>query len=139
MSSEKLKVLCPECGRKYAVPAKAVGRKVRCRCGHKWRIEDPNAMPSAEDLLAEIGDFGDDDRTVAMGEGSTGGVDLDQPVEYLRHDDEDGPRGAPPGAKTAPTTICPECGTKVDRDAVICIKCGYNRQTGRKVGTSTGK
>ncbi|HQA00188.1 MAG TPA: zinc-ribbon domain-containing protein, partial [Phycisphaerae bacterium] len=51
-ANEELRVRCPSCGTKYKLPAKAVGRKVRCvKCNTTFRITDPRAdshrFPSA--------------------------------------------------------------------------------------------
>lgn len=65
--SDKIKVACPNCQKRYAVPADMVGKKVKCGCGTKFRVSsgssgggtDALARPASDeprdesDLLAE--------------------------------------------------------------------------------------
>jgi hypothetical protein len=36
---------------------------------------------------------------------------------------------------TAGTAVCPVCNTEMAADAVLCVKCGFNQQTGKKLDT----
>jgi hypothetical protein len=44
------------------------------------------------------------------------------------------PAPPPPIVKAAaPTTNCPICKASVPKDAVLCVKCGYNFKTGKRL------
>ncbi len=37
---------------------------------------------------------------------------------------------------TPEESTCPACGKPMEDDAVICIECGFNKKTGRKLATA---
>jgi hypothetical protein len=48
------------------------------------------------------------------------------------------PQGAPPAAgplRPDPDGACPECGAPMNADAVVCLKCGFNKQMGKRLKT----
>ncbi len=36
-------------------------------------------------------------------------------------------------------SLCPACGKPMDDDVVVCMECGFNRKTGRRLVTETGR
>ena len=45
------------------------------------------------------------------------------------------PAGAPAAAPAADGTACPECGSGMEADAVLCTACGFNVKLGTKIET----
>lgn len=56
------------------------------------------------------------------------------PMDELLSEEIPGHRKGPAG----PSQIkCPGCGTPVSQDAILCVDCGYNFRTGRKIVPDT--
>lgn len=109
--SERIKIYCA-CGAGLKVPPSAIGKKIKC--------------PKCETVF------------VAQEE--------DSPFELTPLDtsDEDSPherqvKPASPAQKTPPTVLnqpgspCPLCGKPIAGGAVMCVACGYDTRTGRRV------
>jgi len=47
----------------------------------------------------------------------------------------DAMKKATAAAEKAVSNKCPECGADMKEDAVICLKCGFNRKLGKKMST----
>ena len=60
---------------------------------------------------------------------------LDVVQNFHRIDEELLPAAAPEEPAPAPSPKCPSCGAEVAADAVICINCGTNLQTGERLQT----
>jgi phage FluMu protein Com len=106
----KINVKCAQCGNTLAVDEKFAGKKGKCpKCGAVFVIQPPaaNAAPAAPPA-----------RPAAT------------------------PKSAPaPAPKVTAGTVsegpksCLGCGKAVDAKAVICMNCGYNFKTGKKLNT----
>ena len=115
------KFTCDSCGKSYSWKPELAGKKVKCKCGQPMRVP---ATDPADDALPD----GFDD-LAALGEGTI--------VE------------APAGAAVAPVAggkspaakgkKCPACDSPVAADAVLCVNCGHNLKTGKKLKTSTAE
>jgi len=89
---------CKACGKKFRVPERAAGKRVRCKCGKPLRVPPlEDSLPHTESVT-DLGDL------AALAEG-----------EAL-HEER-----------------CPQCRARMDDGAVMCMKCGFNKQTGAQM------
>jgi hypothetical protein len=111
VNAEHITVEC-KCGKRLKAPASAVGKKAKCpKCGNVMRIEAPPPPPPPEE----------------PGEGEFG---LDALYEVAAK--EERVAASQEGQATA-AMRCPSCGSGVEAGAVICVSCGYDFRTNRKV------
>jgi hypothetical protein len=105
---------CDACGKRYTWKPELAGKRVKCKCGGILSVPrtDPAAPPAADDALPP--DFDD---LYALAEGA--------PVA----------QAVTPPTYTRGGTPCPSCGVNVPGDAVLCVSCGTNVKTGKKVKT----
>jgi len=112
--AEKFK--CTGCGKAYSWKPELAGKKVRCKCGQVM------AVPQA---LVPVAKLADDTPPV-----------LDDMYE-LAGDREEKSRRAPQAAAGG-ALRCPSCQADVEPGAVLCMACGMNFKTGKKMHTSVG-
>ncbi len=110
---------CPHCNRGYKWSGKLAGRHVKCKCGAKLEVPaDPQAQPEAKTLVApnelEAGTY-----------------------EMAEHPDEGGP--AMQAAATSGHGKCPACNQPIRPGAVICVKCGFNLASGKRMQTQVAQ
>jgi DNA-directed RNA polymerase subunit RPC12/RpoP len=43
--------------------------------------------------------------------------------------------GGQAGAPKSASKKCPECGSDMEQDAVLCINCGFHQKLGKKINT----
>ncbi len=101
---------CEACGRSFAWKPKLAGRVARCRCGQKVRVPERDPAEAAGDP------------------GGSGTIPLAEPEP-----------GATPGraaADGASAARCVKCNAPLKPGAVLCINCGTDQTTGRKLDTS---
>jgi hypothetical protein len=110
---------CDACGKSYAWKPEIAGKRVKCKCGGKLTVP-------ATDPAADAAPDGFDD-LMALADGA--------PAHEESY--------APPVAAVAPARVaanaggvCPSCNARVDPAAVICVNCGQNLKTGKKLKTS---
>lgn len=140
-AGEKQKVRCA-CGAKLAVPASAVGRRVRCpKCREILTV--PAAEP--ESSAGESPEL-DSDLFAALGEGQTvarPAGEIAAPPRPARTDaaslygiapEIDVPRERP-AAPTGPPAVCPACQAAYPPGTRVCTRCGVNIKTGRSLIT----
>jgi hypothetical protein len=102
-ASAPVAVKC-QCGKVLKVPGKLVGKSIKCpTCGEAVRVPLP-----AKVSTATVGDLPPHDGVAAL---------LDDADLNL--------------SKTG--RRCPECRRDLQPDDIICIQCGYNTETGKKV------
>jgi hypothetical protein len=120
---------CDGCGKSYAWKPELAGRRVKCKCGQKLSVpaNDPAAAPMA---LEDAAPDGFDDLMALAGGASSSSADDEGSYAPAV-------AAAPParGAGASGGT-CPGCGSRVDAAAVICVNCGQNLKTGKKLKTS---
>jgi hypothetical protein len=109
------KFACDACGKSYTWKAELAGKRVKCKCGAVMTVpaSDPAAAVAAEDALPP--DF-EDLYALAQGEVVAEAV-------------------TPPAFTRGGGSKCPSCGTSVESAAVLCVGCGMNLKTGKKIKT----
>jgi hypothetical protein len=102
------------CGKTYRVPASKAGKKLHCRrCGSIQRIPRYVKTDSDEPIVVPFQMPGVDDDLFG-GEG-------------IRAPD------APPLELKRPVRRCPSCGAQDDATVVVCVRCGFDWRTGKRV------
>lgn len=100
------------CGRRYTVPDDKAGKKLQCRrCGTVNRIPRPPA-PGA--VVIPFRDPGEGD------DGEDDLLSLAAPAP-------------PPLEIRDPLRRCPTCGFQDEASVVVCVRCGYDFRTGRRL------
>src|SRR4051812_7613197 len=107
------KFSCDGCSKSYTWKPELANKRVKCKCGHALTV--PADDPAAEALPPDFEDL------YALAEGT--------PVEAALT--------PPPFSRGGAT--CPSCKASVDTDAVICVSCGTNLKTGKKLKTKAVK
>jgi hypothetical protein len=115
------KFTCESCGKSYSWKPELAGKKVKCKCGTPLRVP---ATDPAEDSFSD----GFDD-LAALGEGTVKEAPAAAEVAPVV-------KGKAPAAKGKK---CPACESPVAADAVLCVNCGHNLKTGKKLKTSTAE
>jgi len=135
-SKETMIATCP-CGKRMRVPASAVGRKARCPAcagvfivGQTSQAAQPArpkpvsrpAAPPPPPKPAEPEEQ-QDDGTYGWSESTD---------SLLSEAEAQGTAGAGPSYK-----LCPHCGTTMQADARLCVACGFDTMTGRRMQDTT--
>ncbi len=120
MSEEK--ITCSNCGKQFPFKPDLAGKKVKCKCGNVFVV--PNLLVAKE-------------------------LDLDLDLPDIHEIKPDSPPPPPPKKPAAPPplpkaddddaaapNVCPNCYADLAPAAVICIQCGYNRKTKKKLSTA---
>lgn len=111
--SEHIKIYCA-CGAGLKLPPTAIGKKIKCpKCGSVFVAEEEESPFS----LAPLDTF--DEEVAAKAQQAR---KIEQ--ERLEHANASGKPGTP----------CPLCGKSIAHGAVMCVACGYDSRTGRRVG-----
>jgi hypothetical protein len=134
-------IVCEGCGKKYRWKPELAGKKVKCKCGQVLEIPEPPKDDDRNDDsfgAIELADVGSSSHSTPappkrdkpakpkspIGEVKIAGGDI-EPIGRGKSDDDSGK--------------CPNCGTPLADGAVVCIQCGFNRKTGKKLGTEHGE
>lgn len=105
------KFACEGCGKSYSWKPELAGKKVRCKCGNVMVV--PSVAPAHDSPPA-----------------------LDDMYE-LAGDKEEKARRTPQATDRGGLR-CPSCQSDVEPGAVICLACGLNFKTGKKMQTTVG-
>ena len=102
------KFSCDSCNKTYTWKPELAGKRAKCKCGQPLRIPETDPAGGVSDNFDDL---------AALAE------------------------RAPAGEQTyaaAPASggACPSCGSGVDPSAVLCVNCGHNLKTGKKLKTS---
>lgn len=119
---------CSHCGRQYRWKPQFAGRKVTCKCGHKFRVSDQ--PPAIVDTLEPA----EQDNPLAdmLADAEQNAAEPQDDIYALDIPEEGQP--APAAAATADGR-CPSCNQQISPTAVICVKCGFNLKDGKKLAT----
>jgi len=104
---------CPYCDRQYGFKPELEGKKVRCKCGEKFIVEPPQLEEPAPYDIDQDAPI-DDGPDWSLLTGSSG----EQPE--------------PAGSSTR--VSCPSCGSSISPTAALCVNCGKEVKTGKKIG-----
>jgi hypothetical protein len=109
------KFTCDQCHKSYSWKPELAGRRVKCKCGHALSVpRDDPAVADDDALPPEFEDL------YALSAGA--------PVDESA--------SPPPPPPPAGGRACPACGAGVDAGAVLCVNCGHNLKTGKKLKTA---
>jgi hypothetical protein len=115
-------IACPSCRQKYHLKDELAGKKAKCvKCGASIAIPAPVAAVAAKplpDLSDLFSDFHAEPAKPLA------------PVQTAA-----APKSAKSTSSPAAKSGCPGCGAALEKSAVICVKCGYNARTGKKLET----
>jgi len=156
--AEKPVVTCPECGQKFKPKADVRGKKILCPfCSKSFvvPIDGGTSSSAIQDKGQGAAGAGtiplakDDAGTIPLANNDMGTSALagDAPISPHQVDDEDfGDESAYGVTHLDLAPRCPNCTEKmVPRDAVVCLKCGYNTltrewgKTEKTIGVSFGR
>jgi hypothetical protein len=101
---------CASCGKRYKLEDHMAGKRAKCKCGSVLQVPSASVAPAAE---AEM-------KTVTM----------TSPAPVAP------PRKTPPAApepEPAAAAQCPSCGAEMAATAVLCIECGFDKRTGKRL------
>ena len=114
-----ISVTC-SCGKTFAAPDNLAGKRVKCpQCGKPLDIPHPTSSSQqarsrkSKTTKSKTTKPSNDDVGDLLDE-----VDLDASTTGHR---------------------CPICRTDLDPDAILCVKCGYNFETGKKIKTKSSR
>jgi hypothetical protein len=112
-------VECPKCHQRLKMRDEFVGMEVQCpSCNNVWAPPVPLSSAPAQDTGA-----------IALAPMATE-APPDEPAPTHRAS-----QAPPPPA--GPLEPCPSCGKGMAADAVVCIECGFNKKTGKRLHTVT--
>ncbi|MCA9171397.1 MAG: hypothetical protein KDB23_27195 [Planctomycetales bacterium] len=110
-----IKTVC-SCGAAFAAPDKYAGRQVKCpKCSEPVRVPAAGAAPAAA--------------SGAKRTSKPAAPPVDRELASLLDEVDLG--------QTKTGRRCPDCREDVDAEAVVCINCGLNLETGKKMKTKT--
>lgn len=99
-------ITCPGCGKNYNFKAELAGKKVKCKCGTVMAV--PTAPPPEdEDAIFDLAPDPELEKAKAV-------------KQTTRPAHAEGP-------------ACPSCGEAMGDGSVICVNCGFNVKTGKKM------
>lgn len=105
-----IRFTCPKCNQRYKVAEDFAGRTAKCKkCGQSVKIPKPVAAAAAEPDLASL-----------LGEEAVGVKSAAPAVKQA-------------SARKTATRKCAWCGAAMADGTVICVGCGFDVRTGRKV------
>jgi hypothetical protein len=116
MSSNSPKFTCASCGKEFRWKPEIAGRKAKCKCGQTLTVP---ATPPAPKVAAPAPNI------VAPSP---------EPNPLDWSDEPAADYAAAPPAPAASGPRCPSCGAGLPANAVLCVNCGYNLKTGKKIG-----
>ena len=128
------KFSCPSCGRQFSWKAELAGRSARCKCGATIKVPaEPLPTPAAPARPA---------RAAAAAPAADDGNPLDSSDFSHAEPAPTAARGGGRAAASAPAADaalrCPSCSGAMLPGAVICVNCGFNLKTGKRMSTLMG-
>lgn len=112
--SSASKFACDGCGKSYSWKPELAGRRVKCKCSQVMTVpaSDPSQSEPAPDGFDDL---------YALAEGTTVETAAVTPSAFSRG------------------TTCPNCGATMESGAVLCVSCGHNTKTGKKMKTQSAR
>src|SRR5688500_1043431 len=114
MSSNSPKFTCASCGKEFRWKPEIAGRKAKCKCGQTLTVPAAPPAPKVAEPPPEPNPLDWPDEPAA----DYGAADY----------------AAAPPAPAPSGPACPSCGAGLPANAVLCVNCGYNLKTRKKVG-----
>ena len=139
-------ITCPECDKQMKGPAEVLGKKIRCKgCGATFLARagtGASAPAPAKPAAKPAGKPAAKQNPGKPAGGKAPAAKAEKPAKKPSEDDED---NSPYGyTEEKLGNRCPDCANEMEtEEAVICLHCGYNRETRtkarmRKVAEITG-
>jgi hypothetical protein len=139
-----IELACPKCRQKYRLKDELAGKKAKCaKCGESIHV--PAAAPVAAAVApAAKAPAPKPPAPKPAAPKPTASAAPAKPViadalpDLSDLFDDSFPVAAQPSRleSTSSGSSCPKCGGSLGSNAVVCVKCGYNKQTGKKLSTS---
>jgi hypothetical protein len=156
MSDAPQSVACPGCGRQFVWKPDLAGHKGQCKCGVVFRFPQEAGQPAAavappKPAAAPGSKAAGPAPAKAASPGSKGTAASARPGPAAAAGKSAGPKPAPAVAGTGAQlhlarthdaetydlatddNVCPSCLGVLKPEQVVCITCGYNRKTGKKM------
>jgi hypothetical protein len=139
-----IELACPKCRQKYRLKDELAGKKAKCaKCGESIHV--PAAAPVAASAAPAAKTSAP--KPPAPKPTAPKPIAAVAPAKPVIADalpdlsdlfDDSFPVAAQPSRleSTSSGSSCPKCGGALSANAVVCVKCGYNKQTGKKLSTS---
>jgi hypothetical protein len=135
--AEVIKFRCKGCEKKITVRAEYAGKKAKCPgCKQPLRVPSPRPKRSSTGvpIAAGTGDSGSSSagaKSYSLADLAEMEANADAEIKELSHKAANRPNSVRiPGGKD-----CTECGSSCKPDAVICVHCGHNFESGKKLKT----
>jgi ribosomal protein L37AE/L43A len=145
-----IELACPKCRQKYRLKDELAGKKAKCaKCGESMQIPGAKPVtagvaPAAKATTAQTSAPKPAAQKPAPAKPVAAVVAPSKPViadplpDLSDLFDDSFPVSAQPSRleSTSGGSSCPKCGERLGANAVVCVKCGYNKKTGKKMTTS---
>ena len=135
--ADAIKFRCKSCEKKIAVRTEYAGKRVKCPgCKQPVRVPSPRPKRSSTGVPVAVGAASSDPSP--GGASSISLADLAEMEENAHAElKELSPKAAsrPQGRRIEGGKDCPGCGSSVKPEAVICVHCGNNFESGKKLKT----
>lgn len=138
---EVIKFKCKACEKKISVRAEYAGKKAKCP-GCKAPLRVPSPRPKRSSTGVPIAAGVSDPSSSSAGAKSYSLADLAEmeanaTVEIKELSHKAGSR--PSSVRIAGGKDCPECSSSCKPDAVLCVHCGHNFESGKRLKTKKQK
>lgn len=134
---EVIKFKCKACEKKISVRAEYAGKKAKCP-GCKAPLRVPSPRPKRSSTGVPIAAGTSDPGSSSAGAKSYSLADLAEmeanataEIKELSHK----PGSRPSSVRIEGGKDCPECSSSCKPDAVLCVHCGHNFESGKKLKT----
>ncbi|MEM6504075.1 MAG: hypothetical protein AAF711_01265 [Planctomycetota bacterium] len=132
--AEVIKFRCKACDKKITVRAEYAGKKAKCpSCKQPLRVPSPRPKRSATGVPVASGAASSPGQSAAgISLAELAAMEANAPAELAELSSKAASR---PNIRIEGGKDCPECGASCKPDAVICVHCGHNFESGKKLKT----